>query len=204
MAGVSRTIRAVLSIEPKFFNYLKKEKWTRSYFFAVVSMLLIIPFVLLQLPFLLSMRIPKITALLIPFYLILIAVQAFIAPFINSAIIHLGVLVFGARQGFFATFKPVSYSIVIRAFYGIIAMVLSFGLLLFMDNMEVAIVLNILMIILALISLLHYLTFQVKGISQLQNISKLRAFFGIIFVPLVIILVIGILILFILLINAVV
>lgn len=205
MVSVSRTIRAVLSIESKFLNYLEKEAWTRAYFFAVFSMLVFIPFVLLQIPFMLNvMSIPKITAILfIPFYLISIGVQAFITPFVNSAIIHLGILVFGGRQGYLATLKPVSYSFVIRAFYGIIAMVLSLGIFLFMENMVVTIAISILLVILALASLIHYLVFLIKGISQLQNITKLRAFLGIIFVPLAVILLVGFFILSILLISTI-
>src|SRR3989344_6633956 len=53
---------------------------------------------------------------------------AVVIPFIFSGITHLGVLIFGGKNGFFKTFKPATYAIIIGSIYGILISVVSYFL----------------------------------------------------------------------------
>jgi hypothetical protein len=124
---------------------------------------------------------------------------AFAATFVISFVTHIGVLIFRGKNGYFNTYKPVSYSMVISSIYGILTIVVTSLLgLIYPVNISVADVTQIYtstefqitmiasFIILA-VSLIHMLYFQIIGLSRFHKISKLRAFFSAILIPLVLI-----------------
>ena len=125
---------------------------------------------------------------------------AFILPFISAILTHIGVLIVGGRQGLFNTFKPVTYALVISVVYNIFSSIASFFL-----NFIYPIDTNILQktmfsfhdfpiphivlgAVIGISSFIHTIYAEVIGISKFQKMSKLRAFFGVILIPLAIIL----------------
>ena len=158
---------------------------------------------------------------------------SFATPFVSSAIIHLGVLIFRGKEGFFNTFKPITYSGIIPLIYSIIlAIVLApiFIILLpgiidgfasvlaqyptgaipegaisqdLASQLAVLIVVSVIAgFIIGLLSFIHMLYAAVVGISHYQKLSKVKAFFSIIIVPILlgVVLLIFFLLMFILLI----
>ena len=126
---------------------------------------------------------------------------SFAAPFISSAVTHLGVLMFGGKQGYFNTYKPVSYSSAVSqiyaaaiAFIGILFVLLffkgAFDLENIVWNLQNLVYITI-VILLNLILFIHVLSLQVIGVSKYQKISKLRAFFSVIIIPSILIIVIS-------------
>jgi hypothetical protein len=125
---------------------------------------------------------------------------AFASPFIVSAVIHLGVLIFGGKKGYFNTFKPITYSAAISEVYQILIVIL--GAVVFFTFGDFAIdqvnslsagfiIVTLAYFVLLVISLIHVVYTEVVGVSKYQAISKWRSFLAIIFIP-VIILIIGI------------
>ncbi|MBU3913494.1 MAG: YIP1 family protein [Nanoarchaeota archaeon] len=125
--------------------------------------------------------------------------MAFLIPFIIAALVHLGVLIFRGRQGYYNTYKPITYSLVIAAVYGVILTAISAILsmltpisqvdmtdpTLLLQNKNILISIAITLTILTL-SFIHSLVVQVIGVSKFQKMSKIRAFFSIILIPIII------------------
>jgi hypothetical protein len=133
--------------------------------------------------------------------------MAFLIPFIASFIVHIGVWIFRGKQGYFNTYKVIAYSLAIALIYGIFSTIIVsiIGItnpvsisqeslaanpaLIFQEKGYIASI--AVSLIIFLVSLIHSLAVQVIGISRFQKMSKLRAFFAIIIIPLVL-LIIGI------------
>ncbi|MFH1710947.1 MAG: YIP1 family protein [Nanoarchaeota archaeon] len=128
---------------------------------------------------------------------------AFLVPFVIAGIVHLGVLIFRGKQGYYNTYKPIAYSLAIVAVYSIISTIVSAILsiinpvnnlsttdpLLLLQNPNVIAVMAVTFTIL-IISLIHSLIVQVIGISKFQKISRLKAFAAIILVTLVLVIIV--------------
>lgn len=130
---------------------------------------------------------------------ILSVALSFGLPFGGVAIIHLGILMFGGKQGYFNTFKPVVYASVIALIYGIIQNILgsiiklSFSI---PSNVESFIELDptasIGLIIASIVGaaititmLIHSLYAEIWGLSIFHKISKWKSFWGMIIIPLI-------------------
>jgi len=129
---------------------------------------------------------------------------AFVSPFVISFIIHLGVLVFGGKKGYFNTFKPITYSAAISEIYQVFLVILgviaffTVGDLVFNGITAVSpglLAVTVLYFLVLVISLIHVLYAEIIGISKFQAMPKGKAFLSIVFVP-VIILVLGMIIYF--------
>jgi len=128
---------------------------------------------------------------------------AFATPFVASAVAHLGILVFRGRQGYFNTYKPISFSTAIGEIYQIIIVLFSVVVFFIFGNLALESmgsfgsfwIISAIYFVLFLISVFHVLYAEIIGVSKYQKISKLRAFLGIIFVPLIL-LILGIIIFF--------
>lgn len=134
---------------------------------------------------------------------------AFAIPFIVSFIVQIGVWIFRGKQGYFNTYKAVTYPLAIILIYGILSTLIAsiIGLanpvsitqdqltsnpeLILQEQGFIASM--IVSIIIFLVSLIHSLCVQVIGVARFQKRSKLRAFLAIIIIPLVLI-IIGILV----------
>ena len=125
---------------------------------------------------------------------------AFISPFIISAIIYLGVLIFRGKQKFFNTYKPVTYAVSIAVIYSTIAVIVSWVLSMinstYIANLETMtaeqllqnsgyIFTLVLYGIIMLISIINVIYASTIGISKFQKISKLRAFLSTVLIPLI-------------------
>lgn len=120
---------------------------------------------------------------------------AYAVPFIASAFNHLGVLIVGGRKGFFNTFKPITYAMVIGVIYSII-LTLIMPVLNWISPFDVnalaegtlalenspTLHMAVISVILA-IWLIHYFYAAVIGVSKFQEVSKLRAFIAVFIVP---------------------
>jgi len=123
---------------------------------------------------------------------------AFIIPFFTSAIIHLGVLIFRGKQGYFNTYKPAVYSSAIGQVYNLVIGFL-FGIifLFFLRNIDLQdptvlasnpllLYIGIGYLAIFLISFIHILYSCIIGVAKFQKMTKLRAFFSVIIIPLII------------------
>lgn len=126
---------------------------------------------------------------------------AFLIPFIISFITHVGVWIFKGKQGYFNTYKATAYSITIVLIYGILSTIIISitGItnpvsitqeqltlnpeLIFQETGYVASL--VISLIILLVSLIHSLAVQIMGIAKFQKMSKLKAFFAIIIMPLI-------------------
>ena len=120
---------------------------------------------------------------------------AFLIPFVAAGITHLGVLMFRGKQGYQNSYKIVAYSFAIMGIYGMLSTIVLniVALIAPITATDPALMIQdpnfiksmIVFGIIALISIIHSLAFQVGGISKFQKMSKLRAFFAIIIIPLI-------------------
>ncbi|HJX05814.1 MAG TPA: YIP1 family protein [Candidatus Nanoarchaeia archaeon] len=119
---------------------------------------------------------------------------SFAIPFVTAGIVHLGVMIYGGKKGYFNTFKPETYAMVVGMIYGIIFYIANFilwivqpfqiteaaatSLTSILNSIPVSYyVVNILIFI---ISLIHTLCVEVIGISKFQEMGKGRSFLAII------------------------
>ena len=117
-------------------------------------------------------------------------------PFIFSGITHLGVLIFGGKNGFFKTFKPATYAIIIGSIYGILISVVSYFLHLInpivsitVDQLpssrDMPLINSYVLSLIGLISLIHILYTEVGGVSKFQGMTKGKALLSVILIPLI-------------------
>jgi len=111
----------------------------------------------------------------------------FALPFIAAGLSHLGLLMFGARQGFFNTFKPMTYTGLIYIVYMIPATIIGavVGIVGIYSEVSIFVMpifafLNYGIMILAII---HVLIVDTIGVAKFQQISYVRSFFGIVLIP---------------------
>ena len=189
-----KKLKSLFSDPSKFFKDVGKEKdyWTVLKFFVVVYIVAAIIQILVLLP--VNLELPEFVG---PLNFILIGllaavILAFISPFIGSFLSHLGILLFGGREGFFNTFKAISYSMIILIGYNLVSsIIVSAILLLNPDKLTAS---NHVGNIFSSIGWAHVVVVGTIGVSMYHSISKAKAFFGIILVPLVLILILTLLI----------
>lgn len=197
-----------LFYHPKsFFSEVEKEKSYSEIIFFYVKISLIA--IILEFIFSLTAIIIRNTADLGTatsiVYLVLNSILslgfAFALPFVYTAIVHLGILIFRGKQGFFNTYKPVTYAATIGIVYNLITIIIAgfVGIINSPDIQNLASMtpemlwqntgFSTLMIIYGIImifSLIHMLYAGIISISKFQKMSKLKAFFSIILIPLII------------------
>ena len=189
-----KKLKSLFSDPAKFFKDVGKEKdyWTVLKFFVVVYIVAVIIQILVSFP--VNLKLPEfvehlnfaLTGLLYG------VVSAFIVPFIVTALSHLGILLFGGRKGFFNTFKAVTYGMIIIIGYSVISSIIT--MIIFLLSPGSTITLGYVANIISLIGLTHMLVVETVGVSIVHSISKTKAFFGVILVPLVLILILTLLI----------
>ncbi len=198
-----------------FFSKIEKEKnyFPILLFFVIINTVAVLIQFLFTLPALLNLgSIIIIKQSLSAIYNIALS---FATPFIFALLIHLGVLIFGGRQRFFNTFKPLTYALVIGILYSLFYTLLSniynlvspldpsvmatlqakiqSGLISFSDLAPLRARLGM-MLIIGVIAIIHSLYAGTIGIAKFQNIKKWKAFFSLILFPLIIfILIVGLL-----------
>ncbi|HLC65390.1 MAG TPA: YIP1 family protein [Candidatus Nanoarchaeia archaeon] len=178
-----------------FFKSVEKESnyWQILMFYFLFSVSLSVLGLIISLP---SLQGEFRSAFFIIFTILLIIISAFISPFIIGAIIHLGVLIFGGRNGFFNTFKPITYASVIGLFYSflsdiIFAVINIFNpvdlssleanpLAIFTGAFSLSLGLSLLIL---LVSFVHILIVSIVGVSKFQKFSYGRAFLAVIIIP---------------------
>lgn len=133
-------------------------------------------------------------------------ILAFFTPFIAAAIIHLGVLVFRGKQGFFNTYKPITYSSSISQIYKILTSIIGIPLVFLLPVIDynsitpeqliqllatskIGLTMVMIVFLISFISFIHSITASVIGVSKFQKISKWKAFFSIMFIPILILLI---------------
>jgi len=205
MEDIVQTISNIFFRPTEFFESVQDEtSYTRPWlFFSIGYMIMLFISLAFSIPILL--RTPDIGPLLIIFQVFSLFLGigfAFALPFISSGIAHLGLLIFGAKQGYYNTFKAISYSGIVYVIYGIITSIISGYINLnftselndpsqFLDFLTSGkfgpvIILIVIIIVITLISWIHVLIVTTIGVAKFQQISRARAFFGIIIVPVII------------------
>lgn len=133
------------------------------------------------------------------------ALFLFLIPYISAALNHIGVLIMGGRKGFFNTFKPSTYGIILYLIYGMLITIVS-SLLFVMNPVDIeavtaaedfslsdlpihAIIVTSLIFIVAIV---HVTVVEVIGVAKFQKLSNGRAFMAVFVIPLAIFLIIGI------------
>lgn len=121
--------------------------------------------------------------------LVLSPIGVIIGAFIGAFVVHIGILILGGRQGFFNTFKPLTYTSIVAFSYSIILIIVNgiLSLLVTLPSKGIAITNIVIIVIIFISSMIHTTIVEVIGISKFQNISKLRAFFGAVFLPIMVI-----------------
>lgn len=107
-----------------------------------------------------------------------------LAVFIGSFLVHLGVLIFGGKKGYYNTFKPVGYGMILSAIYGVILGAINL-VLYWLFSVDLYVSVPFLMFIVSIWILIHVLYAYIIGIAKFQKITKLKAFLGIIIVPII-------------------
>ncbi|MBI4454175.1 YIP1 family protein [Candidatus Woesearchaeota archaeon] len=117
---------------------------------------------------------------------------SFIMPFIMSGITHLGVLIFGGKQLFFNTFKTITYSMFLAAAYNFVSLIMIeiLNIILNPTFETITEIMPQLIVagIIGLIGLVHVIYTQMVGLGIYQQLTKLKALFAIIIIPLAILL----------------
>ncbi len=191
-------IKTLFFDSEEFFKLIKKETFKEAYIFSAVTyaiLYLLIAIISLPVTIMLNAY-PKIVAIgLFALGIIFNIIYAFILPLFNAGVNHLGVMIVKGKEGFLNTFKPSSYSIILIGIYSAVNAV--FGTIYAVLNKEKMVALinpetitlatvpwgyYILMGILIIAMIIHTFIFEIKGISKFQKISKLKAFFAIMFI----------------------
>jgi len=192
-------LREVFISPRMFFKAIEKDTdylrpWLFfSGFLAVVTIISSVGNIMLQ-----HDEFPKaLAAVFVIFALLFNIGWAFAVPFVHAGIFHLGLLILGAKQGYYNTFKPVAYSGLIYTTYVLIIAIVG---LLFLPQMQAlsdieeptiedmgpSLTYILIVLVVYLVMLAHWLTVATIGVAKFQQISHVRAFFGIIIVPLII------------------
>jgi len=180
----------------KFIKSVSKEKdhWKITKIFAIFYITLVVLDILFGVLIKVRAGLPQSPVLTTLTQLIVGSVFAFVIPYAGSAIIHLTVWLFGGRQGYFNTFKPVTYGFVLYLVYDLLSTVVT-GILQLIQpiipgipyTQGYATFLIILSGVFLLVGLIFSLYTQVIGVKVYQKLSTVRAFFGVTLIPLILI-----------------
>lgn len=199
----------------KFFDrYGKEKKYKKPLFFyviiAIVPILLTFIFSLISVISFFSGSELFSNSVMVFASMIFSTAFAFAIPFISSFFVHMGVKIFRGKKDYFETFKAVTYGISVGEIYSAILVFLlavfsiifagSFildlnSLMFFIENQTFSIGFAFVYGFIGFFSLIHVLISETIGVAKLQKMSKLRAFFAVIIVPLIILVTIFLLIL---------
>lgn len=125
---------------------------------------------------------------------------AFATPFISAGIIHLGVLIFRGKQGFFNTFKPIAYGMVINSVYMIVLGVIS-GIIGIVSPQppvtnyseifanKTLLFSFLVTSLFSIVALIHVLYENILGIAKYQKMTKGKAFLSMLIIGLIILIV---------------
>ena len=175
-----------LFIDPvKFFKDVSKEKdyWTVLKFFVVTYLAATLIQVLVSIP--IYYGAPEFNLLEFILRTLLFSVgYAFLGPFIVGAVAHLGILILGGKKGFFNTFKALTYGTLVVVSYGMVSLIISGIIVVSGIGVSMALANSIILIIL-LTGSVHMLITQSIGVSTYHSISRIKAFLGIIFIPII-------------------
>jgi len=212
----TKRLESLLFKPDKFISSIEKEKdYSKPLFFYIkIAVFSIILEIVLSLAILAVRKTLDSSAVNLLSSAIFSLVLAFALPFLLALIVHLGVLILRGKQGFFNTYKPIAYSLPITASYGILSLIIITILAVTIpasspllsgdpSNLDITqifankgfLISMIISLGISIISIIHSLYFQVKALSNFQKISKLRAFFSIILIPLVLLIIIVLIIL---------
>ena len=182
-----KKLKNLFSDPSKFFKDVSKEKdyWTVLKFFVVVYIVALIFNLLASIPIYYGTPVFMASILI---GLLLGIIAAFAGPFIGSFFTHLGVLIVGGRKGFFNTFKAITYGTLVVVGYGVLSSIIS--LLLFLLKLDGESASIMLMSVISIIGVVHMLVTSTIGVNMYHSISRWKAFFGIILIPLVILIII--------------
>ncbi len=212
MENIINTIRNIFFRPSEFFNTVCDEKgYARPWLFFSISYIILVTIsMLLSIPLLLRFSDAGLLLIFIELFGLIISIGfGFAIPFVSAALSHTGLLILGAKKGFYNTFKPVSYSGIIFVIYGlIIAAIKSVSYIFYPGNITdfqsyIGLLfdkapgplafLEILVITITIAGWIHLIVAETIGVSRFQGISRARAFFGIILVPSVILALIALL-----------
>jgi len=170
----------ILFFEPKvFFKSVTKEKkyFPILLFFVLFYVLGEFISTVFSIPILLSTG--GVAAVATAFFgIVFIAIIAFALPFITSGLVHLGVLLVHGKNGFFNTFKPVTYASAIGVFYTIVSSIIisilnSFGPV---SNIVVGIIFGI-------ATFIHIIYAETVGIAYFHKLSTGKALISVLLFP---------------------
>lgn len=122
------------------------------------------------------------------------------APFIGAGVVYLGALILGVRDTFIKTFKVMCYGGIVGLIYNLIIQLLSLpSSIVVPENAGIftpsMLLFTGLIVIIALAGLVHQFYIEIHGLSLYFNISKIRAFFSIILIPLAFLIIVALFIL---------
>lgn len=195
----------------KFFDEVEKEKSYSGiiFFYVKVSLVLIVVQLLTNVA---TLLITSGSELVIGIFNSIISSLinlglAFFVPFIYAVVIHLGVLIFKGKKGFFNTYKPIAYTLSIQSIYSLIALVIVWPIAMInassISSLPIEeslwqnsgfVTVMVLYGLITLISIINLFYTGTIGISKLQKISKLRAFLAIIVMCIIVLIAVALLV----------
>lgn len=199
-----RKIQLLFTHPTRFFKSVEKEKeyWPILIFFAVVSLISGVLGILFSIPQIISYPKGEAGLFTLPISFMMVVVMAFAGPFIVAGITHLGVLLLGGKQGFFNTFKPMTYAGIVYAMYSLLGSLI--GAAMFMIQPPDMQMLTQLILeegfgaytrqalpylipgaIILIINVIHVTVNETIGLSHFQKMSKVRAFVAVFVLPIV-------------------
>ncbi len=180
-----------------FFKEVEKEFRITNVLLPFAVVFLIVEFIsmVLQIPQVAASYNSSLAIGLYYFFMILIVVAAaFAGPFISAGITHLGVMILGGKQGFFNTFKPVTYGSMVGFFYSLVISIVSAVFFAVFPSQFTS--LNsaftfigvlapyfIILFVLVIASVIHSLYVQTVGLAMFQRFSPGRAFLSLLIIP---------------------
>jgi len=181
-------IKRLLTDPAKFFKDASKEKgyWEVLRFFVVVYVFATIIQLIVSIPLNKNLFGSQLFAYLLS-SLVVSIIYAFIGPFIASVIAHLGILILVRGKSFFSTFKAITYGMIVIVGYGVLASIIASIMYLASPNS-----INLpgfIVNLITIIGVVHMLIVEAVGVSRHHSITKGKAFFGIILVPLIILII---------------
>lgn len=200
MATIQETISGMLMRPLEFYKSIEKDNdfVKPMLYFAVTSIIVYIFGFLIYIP--LGVTNPLETIFSFFFAVVLLPFSIgymFAAPFVSAGIAHLGLMILGVRTEYIKTFKPISYSGIPGAAYSLFVICLSivfYAVFPITDEERLVAMLStgavwifvgfiIIMIFIAVIRKIHVLITETIGIAYYHNISRLKAFLGLILIP---------------------
>ncbi len=124
-----------------------------------------------------------------------------IAPFILAGITHIILKMFKAKEGFFNTYKPIVYALIIAIIYGFIMLIMGliiqftipidssmFQTITTVQDQNTVIQMYkdyikqpgaVILLIINIIAVIHIFAFSVMGIMKFQKVQKIKAIFAV-------------------------